>query len=64
VKTIYKEFDFRPAFVFDDVKGVGLKNVQIPTGEELPIILFNNTKDKTIENVNLPVETGKGIKEQ
>ncbi|MDR3625196.1 MAG: glycosyl hydrolase family 28 protein [Ignavibacteriaceae bacterium] len=64
VKILYRNFDFRPALVFDDVKDINLKDIQIPTGEELPVILFNNTVNKKLENIILPVESGKGIMEK
>jgi hypothetical protein len=64
VKMSYKESDFRPALVFDDAKNIDLTDVKIPTGEELPVILFNNTGKKTLKNVQLPVGSEKGIKEQ
>jgi len=64
VKMSYKEFDFRPALVFDDAKNIELTDIQIPTGEELPIILFNNVENKSLKNVQLPVTIDKGIKEK
>jgi hypothetical protein len=64
VKVSYKEFDFRPALVFDDVKDVDLNNVQILTGEELPIILFNKVGKKSLKDLQLPIKIGKAIKDQ
>jgi hypothetical protein len=64
VKMSYKKFDFRSAIVFDDVKDVLLKDVQIPTGEELPIILFNKVEKTSLDNVQIPVDQSKGIKVQ
>jgi len=64
VKLSYKEYDFRPALVFDDVKNVELSDVHILSGGELPIVLFNNVKRKEINNLHLPFELSKGIKEQ
>ena len=39
----YKEDDYRPAMVFDDVKGVDLRDIKIPTAKEMPMIFLNNT---------------------
>ena len=64
VKLCYKKFDFRPAIIFDDVQNINLDEVKIPTGKELPIILFNNSVKKTIKNVELPVGISDGILEQ
>ena len=64
LKMSYKEFDFRPAMVFDDVKNIDLDGIEIQTGKELPIILFNNTGKKSLKSIKLPVELDNGIKEQ
>jgi len=64
LKVIYKEEDFRPALVFDDVKDIDLNNVQIPTGKEMPVILFNKTGEKLLKNLQLPVPANEAIKEQ
>jgi Glycosyl hydrolases family 28 len=64
IKLSYEKYDFRPAMVFDDVKEVYLEGIQIPTGKELPIILFNNANNKTLKNIKLPVEVNAGIKNE
>jgi len=55
VKVSYREFDFRPAMVFDDARDIELCDVNIASGSEIPIVLFNNTKSKEIKNLKLPV---------
>jgi Glycosyl hydrolases family 28 len=64
VKLSYKEFDFRPALVFDDAKDIHLNEVDITTGKELPIILFNNAENISTSNLKLPVSSDKAIKRQ
>jgi hypothetical protein len=64
VNLSYKEFDFRPALVFDDVFNVDLKDVQVLSGEELPFILLNNSSKKKFDNIKLPDKNSIGIKEQ
>jgi len=64
VKMLYSEADFRPALVFDEVRDINLKSVQVPTGSESPVFLFNNTGKKILENVRLPIGMENGIKEQ
>ncbi|MDP3445879.1 MAG: glycoside hydrolase family 28 protein [Ignavibacteria bacterium] len=64
VKLSYKEFDFRPALVFDDAKNIEMNDVQIKSGEEMPIILFNNVEKTTLKNLQLPVDEKKGIRIQ
>ena len=64
VKLRYKEFDFRPALVFDDVENIHLDKVQVETGEELPIILFNNAKEILTDNLKLPISSDEAIRIQ
>ncbi|MDO9614571.1 MAG: glycosyl hydrolase family 28 protein, partial [Bacteroidota bacterium] len=61
VKVSYVKNDFRPALVFDDVKGLELADVDIPTAKEMPVVMFNNTSDLTINNLKMPVSEDKGI---
>ena len=61
VTVSYKDEDFRPAYVFDDVAGLQLNNVSVPTATEMPVIVFRNTKKPVLENVKLPVDPKKGI---
>ena len=57
----YKDEDFRPAMLFDDVKGLNLYNVAIPTAQEMPVLVLRNVKNQLLEQVILPVENKKGI---
>ncbi|MCX6326923.1 MAG: glycosyl hydrolase family 28 protein [Bacteroidia bacterium] len=61
VKVSYVEDDFRPAFVFDDVKGIEMVGVDIPAVKELPVVLFNNSSDITTKNLMIPVSQEKGV---
>jgi hypothetical protein len=61
IKVSYVEDDFRPALVFDDVKGVALEDVTIPKAIELPVALFNNTTSIALKNMQLPVSEEKGV---
>ena len=61
VKVSYVAADFRPAFVFDDVKGIAMTTVTIPAAIEMPIILFNNTTGIDTKNLVLPVAETKAI---
>jgi hypothetical protein len=60
-KFAYKEDDFRPAFVIDDVKGISLQDVHINSAKEMPVILFNKTSDVNIKNLQMPVTPEVGI---
>jgi len=61
VKISYKEDDFRPAMVFDDVKGINLNKVDIPAAKEMPVILLNNVSGEKFEALNMPVGQKQGI---
>ena len=60
-KVSYKEDDFRPAFVFDDVKGIDLTDVQIPTARDMPMIHLNNSNSVNFKNLKIPVTEEKAI---
>lgn len=61
IKIKYKEDDFRPAVVSDDVKGLEMSNVEIPTAKEMPVLHFNGTTDLVLENLKMAVSEEKGI---
>jgi len=64
VKLSYKEFDFRPAIVFDDVKDIELDKINILSGEELPVIFLHNSTKKIFNEINTPVKNDKAIIEK
>jgi len=61
VKVNYLKDDFRPALIFDDVKGIVLTDIDIATAKEMPVVLFNNTTDIVLENLKMPVSEEKGV---
>jgi hypothetical protein len=61
VRVKYLKDDFRPAFVFDDVKRIRLEDVAIQTAKEMPVVLFNNTTDISQRCLKLPVDEAIGI---
>jgi hypothetical protein len=64
VKVYYLKKDFRPAFVFDDVKGIEMNQVNIATANEIPVVYFNNTAEITIKGLYMPVSENIGIKRE
>ena len=58
----YLEDDFRPAFVFDDVKGIDLTDVKIPTAKEMPMIFLNNATNVNMKGLKIPVSEEKAIR--
>ncbi|HJV77503.1 MAG TPA: glycosyl hydrolase family 28 protein [Paludibacter sp.] len=61
ISVSYKDEDFRPAMVFDDVKELNLNNVVVLTAKEMPVLVLRNVKTPLLEQVNLPVDNKKGI---
>jgi hypothetical protein len=58
------EEDYRPAFVFDDVKKPVLEEVEVTGPSGMPAIFFNNTEGKKLEGVKLPADAKDAIKEK
>jgi len=61
VKISYKTDDFRPAMVFDDVKGINLKSVEIPTAKDMPVVLLNKVSEEKLDGLKIPVDQSAGI---
>lgn len=64
IHVSYEQGDFRPAFVFDDVAGLELNKVIVPTAKEMPVLLLHNVNNKSLKQVELPVDNAKGIVEK
>ncbi len=43
--------DFRPAFVFDDVKGLGADGISIPAGAVIPSVILNHAEAPLLKHV-------------
>jgi hypothetical protein len=61
IRMSYKEDDFRQAIVFDNVSGANLNGIIIPAAKELCVMLFNDAKGLSMNNISLPVNNNKGI---
>ncbi|MEI7423792.1 MAG: glycosyl hydrolase family 28 protein [Prolixibacteraceae bacterium] len=57
----YREADFRPAFVFDDVLKAEMTDVKILSASEMPVIYLNNSREIDWKNLKMPVNEEKGI---
>jgi len=57
----YKDDDFRPACVFDDINGLQLNEVVIPTSKVMPVLVLKNIRNQTLKQLKLNVENKKGI---
>lgn len=64
IKLSYKEDDFRPAMVFDDVKGLKLNDVKIPTVKEAPVLVLNKVSDSSLEKIAVPTDLRKAVLNQ
>jgi len=49
IKLKLDDYDYRPAFVFDDVKNLKLESIEIPIDKKEQII-FKNIKDFDLDN--------------
>lgn len=56
--------DFRIACLFDDVKGLSLERLAIPSYSRLPLIFMNNVTDTSFRSLQLPVDINKAITAQ
>ncbi|SEW25310.1 Glycosyl hydrolases family 28 [Chitinophaga sp. YR573] len=61
VRVSYLQDDFRPAIVSDDVNGLKINALSIPSMMEPPLIVLRNTNDTAFEKILLPVSAEKGI---
>jgi polygalacturonase len=57
----YKEMDFRPAVVLDDVKGVNFNGLNIPTANAVPVIVLKGVSNELITNLKTPFGSKKSI---
>lgn len=62
VTVSFNEADFRPAYVFDDVAGLQLKNVDVKSATEMPVMVLKNTIKPVIEELKLPLQDKKAIR--
>lgn len=55
IKLIIQNSDYRPALVFDDIKGLKLNKVSIPKDNELPAIVCKEVSKLNTKDVTLPI---------
>lgn len=53
VTLSYAKNDFRTAMVFDDVNGLNLNGIAIPTSSALPVIMLNNVSNHSLNKLQL-----------
>ncbi len=58
----FDDSDFRPAFVFDDVTGLKLNNIEVKSATEVPVMVFKNVNKPVIEGLKLPLQDKKAIR--
>jgi len=61
IQMSYQKEDFRAACAFDDVQGLNINKMEIPTAKTLPIVVFNNVTGLITEKLQFPVEKDKAI---
>lgn len=57
----YKETDFRPALVMNDVKGVDINGLTIPTANTAPVIVMQQVNNSSVKKLKTPFNTKKLI---
>jgi polygalacturonase len=58
----YLKDDFRTACIFDDVKGLNLDEIKIPTTKTHPVMLFKNVTDPLLKAIQIPGDSKETIK--
>ncbi|MDN5289421.1 MAG: polygalacturonase [Mucilaginibacter sp.] len=58
----YQKDDFRTACIFDDVTGLNLNEVKIPTAKTYPVILFKNVTNPLLKAIQIPGDSKETIK--
>jgi polygalacturonase len=61
VKLSYLKDDFRPAIVTDDVNGLKINILSVPSMMAPPLIVLHNTQVTSFEKIQIPVSADKGI---
>jgi polygalacturonase len=61
IKLQYKKADFRPAMVFDDVQKLSLQNIDIPSGQNPPAIVFKDTPSPSMGTMKLPFDKKQAV---
>jgi len=54
VKLRYKQDDFRPAIVMDDVHASNFNSIDIPTAKKMPMIYLHHTDKIDIQKLSIP----------
>ena len=57
----YLKNDFRAAVIMDDVKGLVVQGLSIPSYSQAPVIILHNTPGPVLNKINLPVKNVKGV---
>lgn len=58
----YKKDDFRTACIFNDVVGLNLNEVKIPTVKTYPVIIFKNAANPLLKAIQIPGDSKETIK--
>ncbi len=63
IKLLLAADDFRPAFIFDDVKQVTIQGLNLPATTALPAIILNHITGSSLKELNIPADN-RSIKKQ
>ncbi|MNI90380.1 hypothetical protein D3C73_1478960 [compost metagenome] len=62
IKLNYKDTDFRPSVIFDDVSNINLNGLEIEKTENPNVIILKKTGQVSIKNIKLPADHKTAIK--
>ena len=62
IKLSYKDPDFRPAIIFDDVHMINLEGLEIEKAVHANIIVLKKTDRVSFKNIKLPIDQKEAIK--
>ncbi|RQO79298.1 glycoside hydrolase family 28 [Pedobacter sp. KBW01] len=62
IKLNYKDTDFRPSIIFDDVSSINLADLEIEKTENPNVIILKKTGQVSIKNIKLPADQKEAIK--
>jgi polygalacturonase len=60
----YKNEDYRPCAIFDDVKNLELSDIHIPSGRQAPVIILNKVIHHSFDKLQLPFSVPSAVQIQ
>ncbi len=61
IKLQYKQPDFRPAVIFDDVQQLRVEGLHIPAAQTTPVLVLKDVPAPSLSKMKLPYENNKAV---